>query len=49
MHMRFLYRLISFLMVLLLIAVLGGCGQTGDLFLAPENDEEEEEESDDEF
>lgn len=47
MHMRFLYRLTSFLMVLLLVAVLGSCGQKGDLFLAPEGDEEEE--SEDEF
>jgi predicted small lipoprotein YifL len=37
-------------MVLLLVVLLGGCGQQGDLFLAPEGDEEEElEESDDEF
>lgn len=47
MHMRFLYRLTNFLMVLLLVVVLGGCGQKGDLFLAPEGDDEEE--SDDEF
>lgn len=49
MHMRFLYRLINFFMVLLLLSALVSCGQKGDLFLAPEGDEEELEESDDEF
>jgi predicted small lipoprotein YifL len=28
-------------MVLLLVSVLGSCGQKGDLFLAPDDDEED--------
>lgn len=40
MSFSFLYRLVNLLIVLLLLVGLTSCGQTGDLYLPPEDEQE---------
>lgn len=40
MNMGFFYRPISLLIVLVVLAGVASCGQTGDLYLPPEDEQE---------